>query len=77
MARCAVPVAERSVRRRKRGAETRVLTRVPPFRFAPGVDRAARCPYHLKILASTGGSVSTLIFDVCDRGAVNGCLRFA
>jgi hypothetical protein len=30
MARCAVPVAERSVRRRKRGAETRVLTRVPP-----------------------------------------------
>jgi hypothetical protein len=29
MARCAVPVAERSVRRRKRGAETRVLARVP------------------------------------------------
>jgi hypothetical protein len=30
MARCAVPVAERSVRRRKRGAKTRVLARVPP-----------------------------------------------
>jgi cobalamin biosynthesis Mg chelatase CobN len=54
MARRAVPVAERSVRRRnasKRALKTTLAMRasvfIPPV---PGGDIAARCPYHMMSL---------------------------
>jgi hypothetical protein len=48
MARCAVRVAERSVRRRNGWPEHAQLATRSALRFAPGGDIAARCPYPFK-----------------------------
>ncbi len=50
-ARCAVPVAEHSVRRRNRTQQKFTPRHArSALRFAAGGDIAARCPYHFKLL---------------------------